>query len=305
MLHETQTLRDPIYRTRASEDEHGGQADANPEQLPLISYTYDEGDPIVLSRMGELIARDVRIMSVISQIYWESGCPADGMIRGDEATLGYIAKQLGMHPEGATNLIKSSIMRLATAKVVWKQRRTIHDKDGRAVGEDDVEISLGFLANWGFRTQRRRGMRERRDNYIQLDPMMSARIRERSFTWLRGDVVRRLKDDPLATKLYMFMRSQRPNDRGTLEYGVMRLAHDLGCSDTKKARVRRRMESAALAVVRVARHEFPEAYIRDGRRDHVLVMHKSKRVSTAPVRVIEGEARPPVSAVALGSVATG
>ena len=75
---------------------------------------------VVLSQMGELTARDLRVMSVVSQVFFENGCPEDNTIYGDEATLGFICRQLGLNPSGYVNLVKASVERLATSKVVWQ-----------------------------------------------------------------------------------------------------------------------------------------------------------------------------------------
>lgn len=288
-LHETNTLRAPVYRTEARDrrDEPSALAGDDPAQLPLLEYKYAGDDEVlVISRMGELTARDVRVMSVISQVFFEDGCPASNAIVGDTATLGYIARQLGMHPDGATGLIRSSILRLATTKVVWKRRRTVVDEAGIIQETDDAELSIGFLSDWGFRTRRTKGRQEDRRNFILLNQIMAEKIRAKAYTWLRADVVRRLKDDALATKLYMFMRTHRPDDKGVIQYGVMNLARRLGCSDTKRSRVRRKMEAAAQAVCRAAPNEFPGWHLREGRTDQVLVMQKRLQAPRPPLSVL-------------------
>jgi hypothetical protein len=281
MLHETESLRQPVYRIESADrDQHPrGKASPDPEQLPLIRYEYSDG-AAVISRLGELSARDLRVMSVISQVFYEHGCPPDNMIRGDEATLGFVARQLGMNPDGCAGMIRASIERLATAKIIWKKEREIVGTDGTVQGTEKAEVAHGFLAGWGGRSKKTRGRAEQKANYILIDQHMAELIRARNFTWLRGDVMRQLKNNAMATKLYSFMRTHRPNDKGVIEYGTMRLAERLGCSDTKKSRVRTKVEAAAQAVVAAAPHEFPSAHIRDGKRDHVLVMHKTPHVSS-------------------------
>jgi len=72
LLHETQSLREPMYRTEARDantDVPG--AGTEPKQLPLIKYEYDSGIA-VLSQMGELTARDLRVMAVISQYQYST-----------------------------------------------------------------------------------------------------------------------------------------------------------------------------------------------------------------------------------------
>lgn len=280
MLHETQTLRQPVYRTEST-DRHqqpDGWASTNPEQLPLIRYEYGNA-AAVISRLGELSARDLRVMSVISQVFYERGCPTDNMVGGNEATFGFIARQLGMNPDGCAGMVRASIERLSTAKIIWKKQRDIVGTDGTVQGTEEAEIAHGFLAGWGGRRRKTRGRTEQKDNYILIDQHMADLIRAKAFTWLRGDVLRALKNNALATKLYSFMRTHRPNDRGVIEYGTMQLAERLGCSDTKKSRVRAKLNAAAQAVVAAAPHEFPSANMREGLRDHVLVMHKTVHVS--------------------------
>jgi hypothetical protein len=75
---------------------------------------------------------------------------------------------------------------------------------------------------------------------------------------------------------------------GVIEYGVMHLAERLGCRDTKKSRVRAKMAAAAEAVCAAAPHEFPSGHIRQGVRDHVLVMRKTPHVSAPPLVVLQG-----------------
>ena len=280
MLHETQTLRQPVYRTESTDrlQQPDGKASSDPEQLPLIRYEYGDG-AAVISRLGELSARDLRVMSVISQVFYEHGCPRDNMVRGNEATLGFIARQLGMNPDGCAGMVRASIERLSTAKIIWKKKRNIVGTDGTVQGTEEAEVAHGFLAGWGGRSRKTRGRAEQKDNYILIDQHMAELIRDKAFTWLRGDVLRTLKNNALATKLYSFMRTHRPNDKGVIEYGTMQLAERLGCSDTKKSRVRAKLAAAAQAVVAAAPHEFPSAHIRQGLRDHVLVMHKTTHVS--------------------------
>ena len=289
MLHETQSLREPVYRTESTDRlaQPVGKASDNPEQLPLIRYDYGEGTAII-SRLGELSARDLRVMSVISQVFFENDCPADNMVRGDEATLGFIARQLGMNPDGCAGMIRASIERLSTAKIIWKKERTIMAKNGSVQSHENSEVAHGFLSGWGGRSRKTAGRAEQKDNYVLIDQHMAALIRAKNFTWLRGDVMRSLKNNALATKLYSFMRTHRPNDKGVIEYGVMHLAERLGCSDTKKSRVRAKIASAAEAVAAAAPHEFPAVHVRQGVRDHVLVMRKTPHVSAPPLMVLQG-----------------
>lgn len=297
-LHETTTLREPIYRTSAKDKDDGAAAEvaaAEPTQLPLLRYDYG-GEISVLSRLGELTARDLRVMSVISQIYWERGCPEDNAIAGDEATLGFICRQLGW-TRGFVNLVRASVERLMTTKVLWRSQRTISDTTGAPIGDDSQEVAVGFLTNFGVRRRRVKGQRESRSNFILIDPLMAKLIRDGHFTWLRGDVMRKLRNDPMATKYYSFMRTHRPNDRGEIEYGVALLASKLGCSDKKRSRVRAKILRAAEAVCKAAPEEFPRVHLRPGVRDTVIVQAKSRRLAP-PLRVIDTGGHPAVPTTA-------
>ena len=154
LLHETQTLREPIYRTEARDSSADtGDASADPQQLPLIKYEYDSGIA-VLSQMGELTARDLRVMAVISHVFWVSGCPADNAIRGDEATYSYVCRQLGLNPAGYVKLVRSSIERLATSKVLWKFDKPVMNAHGEQQGSEKREVAVGFLTNWALASAR-------------------------------------------------------------------------------------------------------------------------------------------------------
>ena len=278
-LHETEILRRPVYRTeRADSDDDPPSSyfdQPTARQLPLLTYEYD-ADTAVISRIGELGTRDMLVMSVLSQAFFANGCPDDNLVRGDEATLGYVARQLGMHPEGATRLIRSSIERLSTARVKIK----LHDVDRGAPGgpvSTNGEVTVGFLANFGWRERKQRGQKMNRDNYIQLDQTMADLIRSGRFTFLRADVLRRLRRQPLALKLYAWGRTHRPDDRGHIFYSVSKLAQRLGCSDQNSTRRRRKILDAVEAVCAAAPDEFTGYNIRQGRTDHVLTLTKKLR----------------------------
>lgn len=285
LLHETTTLRHPIYRTSAEDQGRSEEVATEPTQLPLIRYDYGPAVSVI-SQLGELTARDLRVMSVISQVFYENGCPEDNGIFGDEATLGFICRQLGLS-RGFAGLVRSSVERLATSKVLMRSHQTISDSSGAAAGAETAEVAVGFLTNWGVRRRKVAGQREMRNNFILIDPLMAKLIRDGHFTWLRADVMRRLRNDGLATKYYTFMRTHRPNDRGEIEYGIARLATALGCSDKKRSRVRGKILRAAQAVCQAAPEEFPRVHVRAGVHDAVIVQAKARRVPL-PVRVIEG-----------------
>ena len=279
LLHETQSLRQPVYRTEAGDRaKDGGNAVSDPHQLPLLHYDYGTG-MVVLSQMGELTARDLRVMSVVSQVFFENGCPEDNTIYGDEATLGFICRQLGLNPSGYVNLVKASVERLATSKVVWQIDNSILDEHGVSTGTDQGEVAVGFITNWGSRKKSVKGQPSIKNNFMILDPIMAQMIRSRKFTWLRADTIRRLSNHALATKLYAFMKTHRPNDREEIEYGVMNLAKKLGCSDQKRSRVRAKLQAAAAAICKEAPDEFPQFRLRAGMRDDVLVLKKTRRTS--------------------------
>lgn len=288
-LHETSTMREPIYRTSAEDSSAERNPVARePAQLPIVRYDYGN-NLSVISQFGELTARDLRVMSVISQIFWESGCPDDNGIYGDEATLGFLCRQLGLN-RGYIGLVRSSIERLASAKVVMRREQTIIDSAGTPTGTDEAEVAIGFLTNWGRRRRKIAGQPEVKSNFILIDPIIAELIRRRHFTWLRADVMRKLANHALATKYYTFMRTHRPNDRGEIEYGVMNLAAKLGCRDKKKSRVRAKLILAAETVCKVAPDEFPRVHLRGGIRDDVIVQAKVRNVQKPPLRVIEEEA---------------
>lgn len=277
LLHETQSLRQPVYRTEARDRaKDGGNALGDPQQLPLLHYDYGTG-MVVLSQMGELTARDLRVMSVVSQVFFENGCPEDNTIYGDEATLGFICRQLGLNASGYVTLVKASLERLATSKVVWKIDNTMLDEQGVTVGTDQGELAVGFITNWGSRKKSVKGQPSIKNNFMILDPIMAQMIRSRKFTWLRADTIRRLSNHALATKLYAFMKTHRPNDREEIEYGLMNLAKKLGCSDQKRSRVRAKLKAAAEAICKEAPDEFPSFRLRAGMRDDVLVLKKTRR----------------------------
>ncbi len=278
LLHETHLLRQPVYRTerKDSDDEPVGSYFENPaaEQLPLLTYEYDS-ETTVISRIGELGTRDMLVVAVLSQAFFANGCPSDNKVRGDQATLGYIARQLSMHPEGATRLIRASIERLSTARVKIK----VHEGDPSAVGGPTTtrgEITVGFLANFGWRERKQRGVAVNHDNYIQLDQAMADLIRAGQFTFLRAEVLRGLRRQPMALKLYAWARTHRPDERGRIFYGVNKLAKQLGCSDQNSTRRRRKITEAIEAVCSAAPEEFPGFEMRTGRHDQVLVLRRAK-----------------------------
>ncbi len=279
-LHETRILRSPAYRTERAdlESEPAGSYFDHPaaEQLPLLTYEYD-AQTTVITRIGELGTRDMLVMSVLSQAFYVAGCPGDNTLWGDPVTMGNIARLLGMHPEGATRLIRASVERLSTARVRFKIAQTDADASGGAVATRG-EVTVGFLANFGWRERKQRGRTVDRDNFIQLDQAMADLIRAGQFTFLKAEVLRALRRQPLALKLYAWARTHRPDDRGRIFYGVGKLAQQLGCSDKNSTRRRRKVMEAAEAVCAAAPAEFPGFETREGRHDHVLVLRKRVRV---------------------------
>ena len=278
LLHETRLLRSPVYRTERAD------TDADPvgsyfdhpaaEQLPLLTYEYDP-QTTVISRIGELGTRDMLVMTVLSQAFFASGCPENNKIRGDHATLGYIARQLGMHPEGATRLIKASIERLSTARVKFKLNEVERDAVG-ATATTRGEVTIGFLSNFGWRERKQRGIAVNRDNYVQLDQAIADLIRQGQFTFLRAEVLRDLRRQPLALKLYAWGRTHKPDDRGRIFYGMNKLARQLGCSDQNSTRRRRKLVEAVEAVCKAAPDEFPGFEVKAGRHDQTLVLRRTK-----------------------------
>lgn len=290
LLHETQLLRQPVYRTERvnADDEAPGSYFADPaaDQLPLLTYEYNP-QTTVISRIGELGTRDMLVMAVLSQAFFASGCPANNKISGDAATLGHIARQLGMHPEGATRLIRASIERLSTARVKVK----LNSVDQAAPGgpaTTQVEVTVGFLANFGSRERKQKGVSVKRDNYIQLDQAMADLIRAGEFTFLRAEALRALRRQPLALKLYAWARTHRPDERGRIFYGVTKLAKQLGCSDQNSTRRRRKVVEAVDAVCAVAPDEFPGYELQAGRFDQTLVLRRSSKRGPALRTAVAG-----------------
>lgn len=178
--------------------------------------------------------------------------------------------------------MRSLIERLATSKVLWKFDKPVLDPSGQPQGSEKREVAVGFLTNWGARERKVKGQRDLKDNFILIDPIMAQFIRSGHFTWLRADVMRRLTNHAIATKLYAYMRTHRPNDRDEIEYGVMNVAAKLGISDKKKSRVTAKIDAAARDVVEAAPDEFPGWRLRPGTRGAVLVLQKVRRTAVAP-----------------------
>jgi len=177
--------------------------------------------------------------------------------------------------QGATRLIKASIERLSTARVKFKLSEVEHN----AVGEPTTtrgEVTIGFLSNFGWRERKRRGVAVNRDNYVQLDQAIADLIRDGQFTFLRAEVLRDLRRQPLALKLYAWARTHKPDDRGRIFYGMGKLAKQLGCSDQNSTRRRRKLLEAVEALCQTAPEEFPGFEVKPGRHDQTLVLRKAK-----------------------------
>ena len=279
-LHETGMIRTPVYRTERSDraDEPVGLSDPEAvEQLPLIVYEYGDGLEL-WSRMGELNARDMLVMSYLSSVFWDQGCPADNRVRGDTVTLRAIARALGMNPQASTGLIRASIQRLATARVSVETSRTVVDSDAGAAHEPEVirgSGTTGFLGNQWSRERCRKGKIMDRENWIEIDSVMGDMIRRRQFTWLKASVLRKLRNNPLAVKLYAWGRTHRPDDKGKLfSYSTAKLASRLGCQDSNATRRRKKVIRAMEALHKAAPDEFPCFDQREGRSDIILTLHR-------------------------------
>ena len=157
-----------------------GTAVGDPRQLPLLHYDYGTG-VVVLSQMGELTARDLRVMSVVSQVFWANGCPPDNTrSSGDEATLGFDLQATRPEPRGYVKLVKASVERLATTKVLWK----INNKNGRRAGfghrfrprrgRGGLHHQLGIAGR-----KKIKGVAEVKNNFVIIDPLMAQMIRLR------------------------------------------------------------------------------------------------------------------------------
>lgn len=287
-LAETQSIRNPAYQvgnSAADADDAATKSYFDLEgahQLPLRYFEYDE-NTTVISHLGELTVRDMLVMSVITQIFFEAGCPADGKITGDQATFGYIARQLGMNPAGSTASIRKSLERLETAKVRLKLSRKLIESGGYEVNEEG-EVDYGFLSGMGSRTRKRKGVPDRRTNFIRLDAGHADLVRNHHFIRYRADIVRAIRNDRVLLKVFYWARSHRPNERGELlEYGVVRLARQLGYKDTNPRRLRKRVIEAVENLCTIVPEEFPSFKLRQGKHDLIITL---KRVVPPSLRVV-------------------
>ena len=296
-LHETEMIRYPVYRTERSDraNEPVGLSDPEAvEQLPLIVYEYGNGLEL-WSRMGELNARDMLVMSYLSSVFWDQNCPADNRVRGDAVTLRGIARALGMNPQASTGLIRASLQRLSTARVALTSMRTVVESDGDTPAEPEVirgTGTAGFLGNQWSRERCRKGKVMDRDNWTEIDSVMADMIRRRQFTWLKASVLRKLRNDPLAVKLYAWARTHRPDDKGKLfSYSTTKLASRLGCQDSNSTRRRNKVIRAMEALHKAAPEEFPGFDQRASRTDVILTLHRRILVPKAHVNGQETPAR--------------
>jgi hypothetical protein len=104
-----------------------------------------------------------------------------------------------------------------------------------------------------------------------------SQVLQKVLTFLKADVLRSLRRQPMALKLYAWGRTHRPDDRGRIFYNVSKLAQRLGCSDQNSTRRRRKVLEAVEAVCAAAPDEFTGYEIRQGRHDQVLTLKKKLR----------------------------
>jgi hypothetical protein len=262
LIGQTSHLRNPVFRTRVSETapsngEHRVIGTDNDGQL-ILGYAYDELTELH-STMGELNVRDMLVMCVVQQAFFEAGCPSSCVVGGPRASLAYIARQIGMSDGNGLNHIKASIERLVHSKVKIRFRDAERAKANGYPVTTEGYVKFGFLQGYGVRTRSRKGMRDRlEDSYLRLDQTLGDLIRGGHFTFLRKEVIHRLRDNPTAVKLYAWARTHEPTDRGVLfPHRVSTLANKIGCADTNASRRRKKVLAALDAVCRAAPDEFP------------------------------------------------
>lgn len=280
MPHERYTLRHAYVPTAderplSKDGDYFSEKDA--EQLPLITYEYPNLS--VMSRLGELIPRDMCVMSAITNAFLEAGCPSNDRITGDEATLNRIARQLGLSDRGATSLVRASLERLTTAKVKHKRRIQIHTRDGVETTEKQ-EIVFGFIQGFGSRERSRAGKTTSRSNYIQLDPVMAEFIRRGEFVMLNTGVLRSLKGFGLALRLYGWLSTHAPGP--PIHYGLDKLAEHIGYKDKNAYRRRKRLLEAADAVLKAEPQEFSRMWTEKGVRGQTVLFVEKVRPLRMP-----------------------
>lgn len=261
LVHQTELLRRPVYRPERADNDadqtEGHVIGHTADGQSVFAYQHSE-DTELQSTLGELNARDMLVMSVLQQAFWAAGCPADNMIRGRQATLYYISRQVGIN-DSATHLIKASVARLFHSKVVLRFKDARRARDGGYQVNEEGEVGFGFISGYGWRQRSAKGRKETETSqYIMLDQTLAQLIRQNQFTLLRADILRTLRHQPVALKLYCWARTHEPNESGFLmRHHVSTLADKLAIADTNITRRRRKIFAALEAVHAAAPQEFP------------------------------------------------
>jgi hypothetical protein len=262
LLSETEALRRPLFRTeRSDKAESPGRAsftDITGDGQAVFAYRYD-AETEMRSTLGELNCRDMLVMTAIQQAFYAAGCPASGLLTGPPATLYHLARQVGLSGGEATNLVKASLARLHQAKVTIRFRSTEKARKGGYPVNVRGEITFGFISASGFRERSTTGQRDAStDSFIRIDQTLGDLIRGGHFTFLKADVLRKLRHKPVALKLYSWARTHEPNDDGFLmQHRISTLADKLGVQDTNVTRRRQKVLAALEAVRHAAPDEFP------------------------------------------------
>lgn len=262
LVHQTELLRHPVYRTErsdvGSEPSNRYVLDKTADGQLILAYPYDAQTEL-RSTLGELNARDMLVMSAIQQAFYANGCPRSGLLAGPVATFYHIARQIGLSGGEATNLVKASLDRLSVASVKIRFSSVERARRGGYPVNTKGEIVFGLLSGYGRRERSVRGQKDTtEDSFIRLDPTLGDLIRGGHFTFLRAEVLRKLRRKPVALKLYGWARTHDPNERGYLmPYRASTLADRIGCQDTNVTRRRRKIIEGLNAMCAAAPDEFP------------------------------------------------
>jgi hypothetical protein len=262
LLSETEALRRPMFRTergdKTQSPSRSALADITADGQAVFAYRYD-AETEMRSTLGELNCRDMLVMTAIQQAFYAAGCPASGLLTGPPATVYHLARQVGLSGGEATNLVKASLARLHQAKVTIRFRSTERARQGGYPVNVRGEITFGFISANGFRERSTTGHRDAStDSFIRIDQTLGDLIRGGHFTFLKADVLRKLRHTPVALKLYSWARTHEPNDDGFLmQHRISTLADKLGVQDTNVTRRRQKVLAALDAVRHAAPDEFP------------------------------------------------
>jgi hypothetical protein len=307
LLHETEMLRRPVYRPERPDVR---SADTSPV-LPLSVNgrpVFDEegrqvvvhenaDDTHIISSLGQLNARDLLVMGVLQRAFVDQGCPTDNKIRGSQATLYYLAHQIGIN-DSATHLIRETLERLKHTRV---KLRFDNVERARARGyrvNEQGEIDFNLIGTVGWRSRSTAGDKQKQiDCFIQLNQDLGDLLRSgKSVTSLRADMARALKDRPVALKLYAWSRTMSPDAAGyiggTYGYRVSTLCSRLGVADTNVTRRRKKVLAALDQLHRLAPEEFPDPAPKLNPQDGAdpVIRFRRRVLSRPPARVLRATA---------------